>query len=210
MKTIKDLKNKKVVIMGLGKHGGGLSSAQFMAKAGAKVLVTDLKKEDDLKEPLELLKEFKNIQYVLGQHRIEDFKKADLIIKNPAVSENSKHLQVARDHKVPIKNSLELFFELCPAPIIGIINSSGKLIREILKKKFQNVLLSQTGLDIFYNIKKGSLVILELDKSQLPLFKTYQNSEDYLITTPDEIGRIYNISESDIEKAIAKYAKKLR
>lgn len=31
-----DFKNKKVLIMGLGLHGGGAGAAEFFAKAGAK------------------------------------------------------------------------------------------------------------------------------------------------------------------------------
>ena len=40
---MKLFKNKKVVIMGLGLHGGGVGAAKFFHKQGAKVLVTDLK-----------------------------------------------------------------------------------------------------------------------------------------------------------------------
>ena len=38
-----DVKNKKVLIMGLGLHGGGVGTAKFLVSQGADVLVTDLK-----------------------------------------------------------------------------------------------------------------------------------------------------------------------
>lgn len=162
--------------MGLGLHGGGEGAARFMARAGAKVLVTDLKPEKELKETLKNLKEFKNIKYVLGQHRIEDFKKADLIIKNPAVPDNSKHLVVAKENKVKIDTDIGIFFELCPAVIIGVTGSKGKsttasLIAEVLKKKFQSIFLAgnirKSVLDVLPEIKKGSMVVLELSSWQL-------------------------------------------
>ena len=84
--------NKKVVIMGLGLHGGGLGSAKFFSELGAKVLVTDLKKQEDLLPSIEKLKDYKNIEYVLGEHREEDFKGADLVIKNPGVRNTSTYL----------------------------------------------------------------------------------------------------------------------
>ncbi len=37
--------NKKVLVMGLGLHGGGVGAAKFFAKAGAKVTATDINPE---------------------------------------------------------------------------------------------------------------------------------------------------------------------
>ena len=52
-------KNKKVLIMGLGLHGGGVGAAKFFCKQGADVLVTDLKSKERLEESIEKLKKFK-------------------------------------------------------------------------------------------------------------------------------------------------------
>ena len=41
-------KNKKVLIMGLGLHGGGVGVVKFFCKQGADVLVTDLKTKEQL------------------------------------------------------------------------------------------------------------------------------------------------------------------
>jgi len=40
-----DFKNKKVLVMGLGLHGGGVGTAKFLCHRGAKVVVTDVKRE---------------------------------------------------------------------------------------------------------------------------------------------------------------------
>ena len=42
-------KNKKVLIMGLGLHGGGVGVAKFFCEQGANVLVTDLKTKEHLR-----------------------------------------------------------------------------------------------------------------------------------------------------------------
>ena len=81
---MKLFKNKKVVIMGLGLHGGGVGVAKFFHKQGAKLLITDLRTRKELKESLEKLKAIK-AEFVLGKHRNQDFIKADLIIRNPCV-----------------------------------------------------------------------------------------------------------------------------
>ena len=81
--------------MGLGLHGGGVGAVKFFAQQGAKLLVTDLRKRRELKESLEKLKEF-NIKYVLGRHRKQDFINTDLIVKNPAVPNDSPFLKIAK------------------------------------------------------------------------------------------------------------------
>ena len=55
--NLEDLKDKKVTVMGIGLHGGGLGVVKFFAKQGAKVLATDLRKEKELKESLEKIKD---------------------------------------------------------------------------------------------------------------------------------------------------------
>jgi len=54
---------KKVLIMGLGLHGGGVGVAKFFCKQGADVLVTDLKTKEQLKESLDkLIKQFNKFE----------------------------------------------------------------------------------------------------------------------------------------------------
>ncbi len=43
-----DLSGVRVLIMGLGGHGGGLSSARYCIRQGADVTVTDLQTEEKL------------------------------------------------------------------------------------------------------------------------------------------------------------------
>ena len=45
-------KNKKITVMGLGLLGRGVGDTAFLAKCGAKLTVTDLKTEEQLKESL--------------------------------------------------------------------------------------------------------------------------------------------------------------
>lgn len=90
-----DFKNKKVTVMGLGLHGGGLGAAKFLCKKGANVLITDLQEEKYLRESIRKLKKF-SVKYRLGEHQEQDFINTDLVIKNPAVPKNSKYLQIAQ------------------------------------------------------------------------------------------------------------------
>ena len=79
---------KRILVMGLGRFGGGLDSVIFAARLGREVIVTDLSAEADLAAPMKALQGFSNIRYHLGGHQEEDFGRdgADIIVVNPAVT----------------------------------------------------------------------------------------------------------------------------
>ena len=102
--------------MGLGVNRGGLGVARFLARAGARVLVTDLKSADALASSLRALKRFRNITYVLGEHREQDFIDTDFVVQNPGVPRDSRYLTIAREHGVPVTTDVGLFLDLLPTP----------------------------------------------------------------------------------------------
>jgi UDP-N-acetylmuramoylalanine--D-glutamate ligase len=175
---------KKVLIMGLGLHGGGTGSAQFFAQIGAQVIVADLKKARDLKPSLEKLKKIKNIKYVLGGHRNQDFKNASLIIKNPAVPSDSSFLLIAKKNRIPVDTDIGIFFELCPARIIGITGTKGKsttaaLAYQLIKEHRPAVLagnIRTSVLEILPQISSKHQMVLELSSWQLEGLSLKQKS----------------------------------
>ncbi|EKE19087.1 MAG: UDP-N-acetylmuramoylalanine-D-glutamate ligase, partial [uncultured bacterium] len=168
--------NKKITVMGIGLHGGGVGTVKFLVAHGAKVIVTDLKTKEQLQASLEKLKGLKNIQYVLGQHRMEDFSKVDMVIKNPAAQWTDKHIKFALENKVPVEMDSSLFFKLCKNPIIGVTGTKGKtttaaLIYEILKSAGKNPIKIGIGqvsvLDKLLLLKKDSIPVFELSSWRL-------------------------------------------
>jgi len=120
-KTTEGLAGLSVTVMGLGLHGGGLASARFFAKAGARVTVTDLRDEKVLAPSIEALKGF-TIRYVLGRHEVEDFSAADLVIKNPAVRGPSPFLAAARH----VETDISVFLRYSKSPLVAVTGSKGK------------------------------------------------------------------------------------
>ncbi len=121
MIDIKDIEGKKITIMGLGLHGGGVSSAAFFASSGAEVTVTDLGSEKELLPSIEKLKGF-SIRYVLGKHENSDFSDSDMVIKNPAVPLNSPFLKLAKR----VETDISIFLYLNKRPLIAVTGSKGK------------------------------------------------------------------------------------
>ncbi|MDR3161769.1 MAG: UDP-N-acetylmuramoyl-L-alanine--D-glutamate ligase [Spirochaetaceae bacterium] len=114
----------RVLVMGLGLHGGGLESARYLARMGAELTVTDLRDETVLAPSLEKLEAAAGgaVRYVLGRHEMEDFARADMVIKNPAVRPDSPFLRAARR----IETDISLFLAASPARLTAVTGSKGK------------------------------------------------------------------------------------
>ena len=175
---------KTVLIMGLGRFGGGVDSAQFAHNAGAKVIITDLAKSEKLAESINKLEGLENIEYHLGSHNQTDFEKADIVIVNPAVHPENELLEIARRNNALITSQINIFFELCSAMTIGITGANGKsttaaltahLLRAAIGRgnfKYSNVLLSgnignEPLLTKISQLNENDLVVLELSSFQL-------------------------------------------
>ena len=140
MKNYKQqFKGKKITIMGLGLLGRGIGYTKFLAECGADLIVTDLKTEEQLASSVKALNKFKNIKFILGEHRLEDFKDRDMIIKAAGVSLDSIYIEEARKNNIPIEMDVSLFSKCASkVMIIGVTGTRGKsmtttLIYEILK-----------------------------------------------------------------------------
>jgi len=167
--------------MGLGLLGRGVGDAVFLAESGAKLIITDLKHSNALKSSLLKLRKFNNIKYVLGKHRLEDFKKADMILKAAGVPQNSPYIKEARKNKIKVEMSATFFAKLSGLPIIGVTGTRGKstvahLIAHILKSSGRKVILGGnirgvSNLQLFKQAKHAEIAILELDSWQLQGFR---------------------------------------
>ena len=117
---------KIILVMGLGRFGGGVDVAKFAASAGAKVIVTDKASDRQLSDSIKQLDEFSDIEFHLGSHDPTDFQQADIIVANPAVAPDNEFLEIARQYNKLVASQINIFFQLCPAPIIGITGANGK------------------------------------------------------------------------------------
>ncbi len=123
--TRADLRGLRATVMGLGVHGGGLATAQFLARHGARVTVTDLRAAAALgASPAQL---DRAVRLVLGRHETADFTGADCVVKNPGVPADSPFLAAARGAGVALETDVSLFRRLHPqVPLLVVTGSKGK------------------------------------------------------------------------------------
>ncbi len=195
-----DLRGKRALVMGLGVHGGGLGVARFLADHGASVTVTDLRGPEQLQSSLDALADLP-IAYILGRHRDEDFRNADLVIRNPGVPRESRYLQIARANGAAIEMEMTLFFRLCPGPILGITGTKGKttttlLTAAMLREQYPDTVvagnLRVSALEALPRITAGTPVVLELSSWQLEGLGEAKLSPQYacyLNLYPDHLDR---------------------
>ena len=175
-------KGKKVTVMGLGLLGKGLGDTIFLAKCGADLTVTDMRTAIQLKTSLDALKKYKSIKFVLGEHRLEDFRDCDIVLKAQGIPLDSIYIAEARKNNIPIRMDDELFVSFLPekVTVVGVTGTRGKttvtsLIYHILKKAGKKVHLGGNirgvaTLALLPKIKKGDIVVLELSSWQLQGF----------------------------------------
>ncbi|MHC4666126.1 MAG: UDP-N-acetylmuramoyl-L-alanine--D-glutamate ligase [Planctomycetota bacterium] len=195
--------DRRVLIMGLGRFGGGVDAAKFACNAGAKVVVTDLAKAEQLSDSIGQLKELPDIEFHLGGHSESDFAEADIVIVNPAVTPDNEFLKVAREHNRLIASQIGIFFELCPATIVGITGANGKsttaaLTAHLLKNaRYENLWFSgnignEPLLAVLNEIETDDLVVLELSSFQIEqLAQIEKTPQVALLTnlTPNHLDR---------------------
>ena len=177
-KSIEDIKDKHVTIMGLGLNGGGEAAVRFFLKHGAYVLVTDMKTKEQLQSTIDSLENDKELDksrltYRLGEHKIEDFENADCVIKNPGVKfEGNKFLAAAK----AIETDLSIFLRFTNAPIIAVTGSKGKsstvsAIHYGLKtagyKCFLGGNITVSPLTFFDEVNEDTPVVIEFSSWQL-------------------------------------------
>lgn len=197
-KTFKSsIKNKRVLVWGLGLSGGGVNVAKFFSMHGALVRVTDSKTEEELSESVKLLKKCKNIELSLGDQNSKDFLQSDLIIKNPAIPPRSEWLKFICENKLKVDMELNLFLKYFPGPVVGVTGTRGKstttaIIYEVLKAAKKNVFTGGNNklplLKHLDNVSENQIAVIEMSSFQL---SSVTRSPDIAVVTniyPDHLN----------------------
>jgi UDP-N-acetylmuramoylalanine--D-glutamate ligase len=193
-------KGKKITVMGLGLLGRGIGYTKFLAEYGADLIVTDLKTAEQLKTSVEEIKNYElkiknknKIKFVLGEHRLEDFRNRDMIIKAGGVPLDSIYIKEAKKNKIPIEMDVSLFIKSAPKiKVIGVTGTRGKsmttaLIYHTLKDNISSSALASarrrkinvylggnirgvSTLPLLKKIKENDILVCELDSWQLQGF----------------------------------------
>lgn len=198
---------KRILVVGLGIQGGGVGVTKFFAELGAQVTVTDLKDENVLADSIKQLQGL-GIKYTLGEHKLEDFLKSDVIFKGPSVPWYTPEIIKAIRKGILVEMEVSFFASICPTSIIGVTGTRGKstvstIIYDVLREQGRSVYLAgnitQTStINLLKDISKDDLVVLELSSWQLSGFHRKKLSPHISVFTniyPDHLNFYKNIDD---------------
>lgn len=164
--------------------------------------------------------EYKHSEIIILDRKIspgylKNLSRFDIVFRSPGVPYNLTEIQSAIKNGIKISSATKLFFQHCPATIIGITGTKGKstaatLIYKILMASgFDAYLAGNIGkpaLDILPKLSRKSLVVLELSSFQLQDLKQSPQTAVVLDIFPDHLDAHRNWKEYlNAKKTISKF-----
>ncbi|MFY9950503.1 MAG: UDP-N-acetylmuramoyl-L-alanine--D-glutamate ligase [Candidatus Sulfotelmatobacter sp.] len=197
-----DLKDKRVLVVGLGKSG--VASALFLKAHGARVTVSDTKSGDDLRNEIPTLLDH-GITVETGGHGERTFRGQDLIVVSPGVPVDAPPLAQARSLGERVIGEIELAAQFLPGPIVAITGSNGKtttttLTGEILAAAGVPTLvggnIGTPAISLAERAKPESVIVLEVSSFQLETIQSFHPKVAVVLNvTPDHLDRHGTLEE---------------
>src|SRR6201997_5294057 len=191
-----DLKDKRVLVVGLGKSG--VASALFLKDQGARVTVSDTKSPDQLRDEIPILLDH-GITVETGGHGGPTFREQDLSVVSPGVPVDAPPLVQARASGEPVIGEVELAAQHLPGPIVAITGSNGKtttttLTGEILTAGGLPTLvggnIGTPAISLVADAKPQTVIVLEVSSFQLETIQTFRPKIAVVLNvTPDHLDR---------------------
>jgi UDP-N-acetylmuramoylalanine--D-glutamate ligase len=191
-----DLKDKRALVVGLGKSG--VASALFLKSRGARVTVSDSKPEAELRSEILLLLDH-GITVETGGHGDRTFRGQDLIVVSPGVPFDSPQLEQARTLGEPVIGEVELAAQFLPGPIVAITGANGKtttttLAGEIIAAgKFPTLVGGNIGtpaISFADQARPDTWTVLEVSSFQLETIVSFRPRIAVILNiTPDHLDR---------------------
>lgn len=169
-----DIKNSRVAFIGTGVSHRELISV-FLSK-GINVVVCDKKDKESFDKKIYDEFALKGAEFSLGENYLDEIFNCDIVFRTPGMYYNNEILTRARKQGIVVTSEMEVFFDLCPCPIIAVTGSDGKttsttLISEMLKAEGKTVHLGgnigKALLPIVENINETDVAVVELSSFQL-------------------------------------------
>jgi len=194
-----ELKNKRVLVVGLGKSGK--SAALFLRDRGARVTVSDARSMAALQDEIPALLDA-GIMVEAGGHGLLTFRRQDLIVVSPGVPYDTPELKQVRGYGPvgpQIIGELELASRFLQGQIAAITGSNGKttttaLLGKIFADSGRPTLVGgNIGIPVIELIEKSSAAtmnVLEVSSFQLETVETFHPHIAVVLNiTPDHLDR---------------------
>ncbi|MCX7887344.1 MAG: UDP-N-acetylmuramoyl-L-alanine--D-glutamate ligase [Verrucomicrobiae bacterium] len=116
------LKNKNVLVLGLGRSG--MAAATLLWRDGANVVVRDEGDDDVLRDRAQRLRRL-GVRVELGSS-FDAMARFDLAVVSPGIGPERPIVQQVVRAKTPVLSELELAYRFCLCPIVAVTGTNGK------------------------------------------------------------------------------------
>jgi UDP-N-acetylmuramoylalanine--D-glutamate ligase len=191
-----DLKNKRVLVVGLGKSG--LSAAMFLRGQGARVTVSDTRSAMALEKEIPALLEA-GIMVESGGHGLLTFRRQDLIVISPGVAMDTPEVKQVIAFGLPVIGELELASRYLQGRVVAITGSNGKTTTTTLVGKIfadagvSTLVGGNIGLPVIDLVAKSTpetVSVLEVSSFQLETVEEFHPWIAVILNiTPDHLDR---------------------
>lgn len=188
------------VVVGAARQGRAL--ARFLARRGARVILTDARPEAEMKDTLERMADVPNLEWALGGHPERLLDLATVVCPSGGVPLTIPFLQAARGRGLRFSNDSQVFLDESPCRVVGITGSAGKTTTTTLLGRMaaaaegQGIRRAWVGgnigtplLDMLDEMTAADLAVMELSSFQLELMTTSPQVAGILNITPNHLDR---------------------
>lgn len=187
-----NLKNKHVLVVGLGRSG--MAMARFLRRLDAVVTVADQRKEESLKDSIKGLRSLR-VNLSLGPHQAEVFENCDLVVLSPGVPHTIDPVNRAREKGIPVIGEVELAYRFIHTPILAITGTNGKstttlLVAEMLRHcGFRAVAGGNLGTPLMELVDQQAgmdFIVAEISSFQLDTIERFKPLVSVILNITDD------------------------
>lgn len=202
-----EIKGKKVSVIGVGVSN--IPLIKMLSAFGAEVTAHDKGSREKLGQTYDELSSL-GVKFALGDDYLKLIPNdTDYIFKTPGIRYDVPEIAKRVKNGAKLSSEMNLFFDLCPVPIIAVTGSDGKtttttLIAELLKKEgyichiggnIGNPLVDQAE-----SIKEDDKVVLELSSFQLHTMEKSPHIAVVTNVTPNHLDWHTDLQEYETAK----------
>ncbi|MBR2667238.1 MAG: UDP-N-acetylmuramoyl-L-alanine--D-glutamate ligase [Oscillospiraceae bacterium] len=198
---LSQLKEKRVTVIGIGVSNTPL--IRLLRENDIDVTACDRTPREEMADRAEEL-EALGAKLVLGQDYLDNLQ-ADVVFRTPGMRPDHPALVKAAEQGSVITSEMEVFFEVCPAPIIAVTGSDGKTTTTTLIAE----MLRSCGYQVWLGGNIGKPLLSEVPKMDPDDFAVVELSSFQLMSMrrSPAIAVVTNLSPNhlDVHKSMDEY-----
>ncbi|MDU4959741.1 MAG: UDP-N-acetylmuramoyl-L-alanine--D-glutamate ligase [Sporomusaceae bacterium] len=191
-----DFRDRSFLVFGAGISG--ISAANVLVAAGARVTLSDAKRYEQL-PPANCQQIDASVQLQLGRQDADLLNGQDYLVLSPGVPITHPLVQAAGERSVTVVSEIEIAYQLSRAPIIAVTGTNGKtttttLVGEMIKTLGRETAVGgNIGIALsqeLFNLADSGIAVAEISSFQLEAIHDFRaHIAAILNLTPDHLDR---------------------